>query len=114
MRIWHLILSAMLASIIGCDGVTRVAGLVVGEDEVPLDNVTVTLETTNSGSKDGSQLTDVSTTGKDGEYGVMITHAPTRSLKFVLHAQKEGYVTHKENVAAGHYDMDRTLVLKRE
>jgi hypothetical protein len=81
---------------VGCDGNTSVMGQVVDPEKKPIDSATVKF--TQRPDDPGAGRIYETTTDDDGRFNVGITHAPTKTMPFLLEVSKEGYVRHEERL----------------
>ena len=103
----RLAVGCFLASCLGCDGATKVAGRIQDQDSRPIAEATVTIRTQDSGDKDRS------VSRPDGSCGVMTTHAPG-DYELVFEVEKAGHEPHRETVPSGTWKDSHDVMLERD
>jgi hypothetical protein len=105
-----IVLVAFLAIVaIGCDGHTSVKGRVLNPDKRPIPKANV--QFTQEPDKPGQGRSDDTTTDEEGRFSVGITHAPTKTMPFLLEVSKEGFVRHEERLT-GTASYEKEIVLQ--
>jgi hypothetical protein len=105
-----LVLASFLAIVaIGCDGHTSVKGRVLNPDGKPIPEATVKFA--QEPDKPGQGRSDDTTTDEEGRFSVGITHAPTKTMPFLLVVSKEGFVRHEERLT-GTASYEKEIVLQ--
>jgi hypothetical protein len=109
MRCALLLASLLTVMAVGCDGYTSVTGRVVDPEGKPIANATVKfMQQPDKLREDHSRET---TTDKDGHFGVSMSHAPTKTMPFLLEVSKEGFVQHEERLT-GTASYEKEIVLQ--
>jgi hypothetical protein len=94
---------------LGCDGHTSVKGRVLTSDGKPIPGAAVKF--TPEPDKPGHDRSCDTATDDEGRFSVGITHAPTRSMPFLLEVSKEGFVRHEERLT-GTASHEKDIVLQ--
>jgi hypothetical protein len=91
-----VLITALLAVIgVGCDGHTKVHGRVVDPEGEPIPEATVKF---TQQSDTPGRRTDGAITDENGYFDVAITHAPSKTMPFLLEVSKEEFVRHEERL----------------
>jgi hypothetical protein len=97
----------LVIGLAGCDGYTAVSGHVVDPKGKPIPGASVKLTQQTDSPRPRSST---ATTGEDGSFSVGTTHAPSKSMPFLLEVEKEGFEKHTEKVVGtARYEREITL-----
>jgi hypothetical protein len=100
-------------STMGCDGHTSISGHVADPKGGAIVGATVVLQRIGEEGEVGlTQDRNTAVTDQHGWYSTGVTHAPI-TCTFELVITKEGYLTHREQVALGIRHEDHDVALER-
>jgi hypothetical protein len=107
----RVLLLASLSAVVafGCDGHTSVNGRVVDPEGKPIPKAIVKF--TQEPDNPGQGRSCDTTTDEEGHFGVGITHAPTKTMPFLLEVSKEGFLRHEERLT-GTATYEKEIVLQ--
>ena len=104
-----VLLTALLLTLgvlCGCQGGTRVDGIVVLSDGSPVEGAEVTFDIPD----DSRSSSDYATTNAKGQFHVAKSHAPVK-VRVRLSVRKHGFVAHDETFEGEPHDLTRRIVL---
>jgi Carboxypeptidase regulatory-like domain len=105
-----LLLASVLAVVaVGCDGHTSVQGRVLDPEGKPIPQASVKF--TQQPDNPGQGRSRDTTTNEEGRFETGITHAPTKTMPFLLEVGKEGFVRHEERLT-GTASYEKEIVLQ--
>lgn len=99
-----------LICLMGCEGITELGGRITDPQNSPIQGAEVVLEEVGT----VYPVVSKGTSNENGEYNVMLTHAPSDNLDLELKISKAGYKTHKQNIKSGTSDDSFNLILEPE
>jgi hypothetical protein len=95
----------VVLGVAGCDGHTSVSGRITDPKGKPLPEAAVKLI-----QQTGHPRSSTTTSDEEGRFSVGVTHAPTKSMPFVLEVTKEGFEKHAERLlGTAHHEREITL-----
>ena len=92
----------------GCDGYTRVHGIIRDADGTPISGALVVF------NPKGSAYPKQTMSSADGTYTVGSTHAPFRDVPLTLVVSKDGYRTAEKGFKSGDHTREMDIVLLPE
>jgi hypothetical protein len=96
MRIVLVLTSFLVIMAIGCDGHTSVKGRVLSPDGTPIPKASVKFIQEPDTPGQGHSFD--TTTDEEGNFSVGMTHAPSKTMPFLLEVSKQGFVGYEKRL----------------